>query len=82
MNRMSEWEDLYSMPMGTQKWIGSMVEVIRVPGGVLYKCMEDRLQSNTIYHQTGQSTNTEENISVSITFASFPPGLVEKLSQL
>lgn len=82
MSRLDEWKEVYSMTVGTSKFVGSMVEMVRVPGGVVYKIMEDRSHSNTVYHQTGSTTNMEDEVSVSITFAPFPPGLYEKLSQL
>lgn len=83
MNRMSEWKDLYDLGMGMSTWFGPNIEAVRVPGGVIYRNFEEKINSNTEYFGGGGSNiRTEENITVSITFAPFPAGLYEKLSQL
>jgi hypothetical protein len=80
---LHEWEELFIMGIGQSKFINASIEIIRVPGGVIYKSFESYPQTRNFYDQSGsyQSQTTEE-ISVSITFSSFPPGLYEKLSQL
>lgn len=80
---MNEWEVLYNLSMGTSTWFGPYIEAVRVPGGVVYRNFEEKMNSNTEYFGGGGSNvRTEENIAVSIAFAQFPPGLYEKLSQL
>ena len=83
MNIMSEWKVLYELGIGLSTWFGPHIEAVRVPGGVVYRNYEDKMNTNTEYYGDGGSVNrTKEDVSISITFAPFPPGLYEKLHQL
>ena len=71
------------MELGSTKWYGVSVEAIRVPGGIVYKAFEDRPEMINKYNDAGvYISENRPAVSVSVTFAPFPPGLYEKLLQL
>ena len=83
--KISEWKELYALGIGMERMFGSYISAIRVPGGIIYRTIEDRTEFNSgTYdpHSGAQINNNRPAVSVSIAFTPFPPGLYEKLSQL